>query len=114
MSERVPCTVEDIKAPIQNALATGPFGSAIGSRFFADSGVPVIRGGNLSQDVGTRLIDNGYVFIAPDKAQEFSRSFARRGDLIFTCWGTIDQVGLILLCQIRHYFDARRVLACFW
>ncbi len=26
---------------------------------------------------------------------EFSRSEARQGDLIFTCWGTIDQVGLI-------------------
>lgn len=102
MREWTTCTVADIKAPIQNALATGPFGSAISSRFFVDTGVPVIRGSNLSQEISTRLIDEGLVFIAPDKAQEFSRSFARRGDLIFTCWGTIDQVGLI---DSRSMFD---------
>jgi type I restriction enzyme, S subunit len=89
------CTVDDLKSSAPNALATGPFGSAIGSRFFADSGVPVIRGSNLSQEVGIRLIDEGLVFIDKEKAREFSRSMAQRGDLIFTCWGTIDQVGLV-------------------
>ena len=89
------CTVDEIKSPTPNALATGPFGSAIGSRYFADHGVPVIRGGNLSQDVGVRLSDDGLVFVSDEKAREFSRSLARRGDLVFTCWGTIDQVGLV-------------------
>jgi type I restriction enzyme S subunit len=88
-------TVEDIKAPFENALATGPFGSSIGSRFFQDQGIPVIRGSNLSQDVATPLNDNGLVFISRDKATEFKRSIVRKGDLIFTCWGTINQVGLI-------------------
>jgi type I restriction enzyme S subunit len=45
--------------------------------------------------VGIRLIDEGLVFIDEEKAREFSRSVAQRGDLIFTCWGTIDQVGLV-------------------
>jgi type I restriction enzyme S subunit len=76
-------------------MSTGPFGSAISSRFFVDSGVPVIRGGNLSQDVGTRLNHEDLVFITEDKAREFERSTVKHGDLIFTCWGTIDQVGLI-------------------
>lgn len=89
------CTVDDVKASSPNALATGPFGSAISSRFFVDSGIPVIRGSNLSQEVGTRLIDDGLIFLTEDKAREFSRSIARKGDLIFTCWGTIDQIGLI-------------------
>lgn len=88
-------TVDDVKSSSPNALATGPFGSAISSRFFVNSGIPVIRGSNLSQDVGTRLIDDGLVFLKEDKAREFSRSIARHDDLIFTCWGTIDQVGLI-------------------
>jgi type I restriction enzyme S subunit len=79
----------------KSAMSTGPFGSAISSRFFVDSGVPVIRGSNLSQDVGTRFNHDDLVFIAEDKASEFERSTVRRGDLIFTCWGTIDQVGLI-------------------
>src|ERR1700730_18572891 len=94
-AEWTECTVNDLKSSAPNALATGPFGSAIGSRFFTDSGVPVIRGSNLSQEVGIRLIDEGLVFIDKEKAKEFSRSVAQRGDLIFTCWGTIDQVGLV-------------------
>lgn len=88
-------SVADVAAKVRYALATGPFGSAISSRFFQADGIPVIRGGNLSQDVGTRLIDDDWVFISEAKAAEFSRSVVRRDDLVFTCWGTIDQVGLI-------------------
>ncbi len=88
-------TVDEIKSSAPNALATGPFGSAISSRYFVDYGVPVIRGGNLSQDVAVRLSDDALVFVSDEKARQFSRSLARRGDLVFTCWGTIDQVGLI-------------------
>jgi len=80
---------------IAKRTATGPFGSAISSKHFLDSGVPVIRGSNLSQIVSTRLDDSGLVFVSEEKAQEFRRSEVRRGDLVFTCWGTIDQVGLI-------------------
>ena len=95
VSEWIDCSVEEISSPSANALATGPFGSAISSRYFVDHGVPVIRGSNLSQDVGIRLDDETTAFLTAEKAREFSRSVARRGDLIFTCWGTIDQVGLI-------------------
>lgn len=87
--------VEDIKAPSENALATGPFGSSISSKYFTDSGVPVIRGSNLSEEVGVRLDDDGLVFLSPEKAQAFRRSMVRDGDLVFTCWGTVNQVGLI-------------------
>lgn len=40
-------------------------------------------------------MDEGLVFISAEKAAEFKRSIVRRGDLVFTCWGTINQVGLI-------------------
>jgi len=87
--------VEEIKARTENALATGPFGSSIGSRFFTESGVPVIRGSNLTGDIGIRLSDEGLVFLAAEKAHEFARSTVCDGDLVFTCWGTVNQVGLI-------------------
>ena len=87
--------VDDLKSSTPNALATGPFGSAISSRHFIEDGTPVIRGSNLSQDVGKRLNDDGLVFVSERKAEEFSRSLAKPGDLVFTCWGTIGQVGLI-------------------
>lgn len=96
-------TVEEIAAPVPNAMATGPFGSAISSKHFLDSGVPVIRGSNLSANVSTRLIDDGLAFLSSDKAGEFQRSIAKRGDLVFTCWGTINQVGLI---DSRAKFDS--------
>lgn len=87
--------IEDIAASASNALSTGPFGSAISSKFFTAAGVPVIRGSNLSTDMGIKLIDENLVFVSLDKAKEFSRSIARRGDLVFTCWGSINQIGLI-------------------
>lgn len=95
MNEWPIVSVEEIADPNPNSLATGPFGSAIGSRFFRSRGVPVIRGSNLSTDSEVRFSDDNLVFLDPDKASEFSRSIARRGDLIFTCWGTINQVGLL-------------------
>ena len=64
--------------------------------FFVEDGVPVIRGSNLSADINVRLNDdekNSFRFRS--KAREFSRSVARKGDLIFTCWGTINQVGFL-------------------
>lgn len=88
-------TVDDLKAASEFALSTGPFGSSIGSRFFQQTGVPVIRGSNLSADGQTYLIDDGFVFLSNEKAAEFRRSVVVKGDLVFTCWGTINQVGLI-------------------
>jgi type I restriction enzyme, S subunit len=91
----VQVTVGEIAAPGPHALATGPFGSSIGSRFFRSSGVPVIRGGNLSADPSIRIIDQDLAFLSPNKAAEFPRSTVAAGDLIFTCWGTVNQVGLV-------------------
>ncbi|MBZ0299510.1 MAG: restriction endonuclease subunit S [Anaerolineae bacterium] len=88
-------TVEEISAQTPNALSTGPFGSAISSRFFQDQGIPVIRGGNLSEQTGIRLNHENLVYVSEDKANEFTRSLVKRGDLVFTCWGTVNQVGLI-------------------
>lgn len=88
-------TVEEIAAPAPSAMATGPFGSSISAKHFVEAGTPVIRGSNLSADVSTRLFDAGFVFVSAEKAAEFQRSTVRRGDLVFTCWGTINQVGLI-------------------
>jgi restriction endonuclease S subunit len=82
-------------ADVAAHMAAGPFGSAIGMKHFCESGVPIIRGSNLSNEVGRRLSDEGLVFLREEKAAEFTRSEAKRGDLVFTCWGTIDQVGLI-------------------
>lgn len=79
----------------KHAFATGPFRSSISKKYFIDEGVPVIRGSNLSTDVGVTLHEEGLVFVDEERARKFSRSIARRGDLVFTCWGTVGQVGFI-------------------
>lgn len=88
-------TLEELASEQKSALATGPFGSAISSKFFQENGIPVIRGGNLSANTSDRMSDDGLVFVSEEKAAEFKRSVVRKGDLIFTCWGTINQVGLL-------------------
>jgi len=95
-------TIAELASPDQYALATGPFGSAISSKYFVTEGVPVLRGSNLSLDVGVRIDDEGLAFLTPEKANSFHRSKVRDGDLVFTCWGTIGQVGLV---DSRARFD---------
>jgi type I restriction enzyme S subunit len=87
--------VDDVRRDESDGLATGPFGSSVSSKFFQSHGIPLIRGSNLSEAVGTRLIEDDFVFVSEEKAAEFPRAIARAGDLVFTCWGTIGQVGLI-------------------
>ena len=88
-------TIEQIASAQQSAMSTRPFGSSIGSKHFTDFGVPVIRGSNLSSSTSVRLSDDGLVFVSREKAKEFQRSVVRKDDLVFTCWGTINQVGFI-------------------
>ena len=76
------------------SIVSGPFGSNIGSRFFVETGVPVIRGNNLSLDA-IRFKDTGFVFLTDEKAEEFRNCEAHTNDLIFTAAGTIGQVGII-------------------
>lgn len=85
----------DLADDTKSAMATGPFGSAVSSQNFRTEGVPLLRGSNLSEAVGVRLDESDLVFLDPDLADSFSRSTAVVGDLIFTCWGTVGQIGLI-------------------
>lgn len=78
----------------KGAIVSGPFGSNIGKRFFVESGVPVIRGNNLSMGC-IEFVDAGFVFLTDDKAAEFKNCEAVSGDLIFTAAGTIGQTGII-------------------
>lgn len=72
---------EDVALPGKGAIVSGPFGSNIGSRFFVDEGVPVIRGNNLTAR-GQCFIDDGFVFLTEEKAQEFRNCEAIIDDLV--------------------------------
>src|SRR5713101_6188384 len=86
--------VADIRSTEQSSCVAGPFGSNISAKFFVESGVPVIRGGNLRADL-TRFVPQGFVFVSAEQAKKYKAQHVRAGDLVFTCWGTLGQVGLI-------------------
>ena len=81
-------TVEDITAPVRNALVGGPFGSNLVSRDYVETGVPVIRG----QNMGSRWVSGDFVFVTEEKAESLDSNLARPGDIVFTQRGTLGQV----------------------
>jgi len=86
--------LDSVKALQKGAIVSGPFGSNIGKRFFMPSGVPVIRGNNLTKG-RLHFIDNGFVYLTEEKASEFSYCEAIPGDVVFTAAGTIGQLGIV-------------------
>ena len=92
MSKRSKVQLGDLAASGRSVIS-GPFGSNIGKRFFQDQGIPIIRGNNLTTDY-RKFIDDGFVFLTEEKANELNAD-AIKGDLIFTAAGTIGQVGMI-------------------
>jgi type I restriction enzyme S subunit len=84
--------VEELIAKKRYSISMGPFGSRITKDNFVSSGVPVIRGVNLSQG---RFYPEGFVFLTEDKADELISSNAYPDDLVFTHRGTLGQVGII-------------------
>lgn len=72
-------------------IAMGPFGSNIKTSNFVPHGVPVIRGGNLTNG----FVDDRFVFLTEEKADQLRNSNARPGNIVITHRGTLGQVGLI-------------------
>ena len=85
----------EIAAKKRWALNGGPFGSKLSTKHYSESGVPVIRGGNLSGV--TKFSFDDFVYVAQEKADELLPNNAHPGDLVFTQRGTIGQIGLIPL-----------------
>jgi type I restriction enzyme, S subunit len=76
---------------IADRISMGPFGSRITIDNFVDSGVPVIRGGNLVNGFN----EAGFVYLTEEKADDLKSSNAFSEDIIFTHRGTLGQVGFI-------------------
>jgi type I restriction enzyme S subunit len=85
----------DVAAKKRWALNGGPFGSKLSTKHYTTSGVPVIRGTNLSGQ--SKFSFDDFVYVSEEKADELRPNNAHPGDLIFTQRGTIGQIGLIPL-----------------
>lgn len=79
--------IEDIATKV----ATGPFGSRITKNNFVDSGVPVIRGNNLTDGFN----EDRFAYLTEAKADDLKTANVFSGDIVFTHRGTLGQVGFI-------------------
>jgi len=88
----------------------GPFGSDIKKDNFVSSGIPVIRGINLTKEP---FNDDGFVFLTKEKADELKSSNAFPKDLIFTHRGTLGQVGVIpIKSKFKRYVISQSQMKC--
>ena len=85
-------SIDELKAKSRAAIAIGPFGSRMKSDCYVPSGVPVIRGTNISD---TRELVGELVYITPEKAEEVKSSIIFADDLFFPHRGSIGLVGIV-------------------
>lgn len=84
--------LEEIAAPVKNAVAIGPFGSRMKKELYVERGVPVIRGTNIS---GSRAFQGDFVYVSESSADELKRANVSEGDLVFPHRGAIGEVGIV-------------------
>jgi type I restriction enzyme S subunit len=81
-------------------VSMGPFGSDIKTDNFVAAGVPVVRGGNLTDG----FVDDEFVYVSEDKANELRNANAFPRDIVITHRGTLGQVGIIpRKCRFPRY-----------
>ncbi|HWU06397.1 MAG TPA: restriction endonuclease subunit S [Streptomyces sp.] len=83
---------ETLASEERSSFSMGPFGSKITKENYVAEGVPVVRGVNLARGI---FVDDDFVFITEDKADEILPANVAPGDLIFTHRGTIGQVSML-------------------
>ena len=85
-------TIEDLQAVHKGAIAIGPFGSRMKSDCYVESGIPVIRGTNIT---GGSDLDGEFVFISEEMANSLGACNVYQNDLVFPHRGSIGEVGII-------------------
>ena len=84
--------IEDIQAQEKGAIAIGPFGSRMKSDCYVRSGIPVIRGMNITT---SPAFEGDFVFITERKANELGSSNVYQHDLVFPHRGSIGEAGIV-------------------
>ena len=92
MSEWPTRNLGDLTASDDGAVAIGPFGSAMKADTYTASGVPVIRGLNISD---TRALHGKWVYVSEDFADTMQRCNVVANDLVFPHRGAIGEAGIV-------------------
>jgi type I restriction enzyme S subunit len=91
-SEWTKVSIESIQANEKGAIAIGPFGSRLKSDNYVESGVPVIRGTNVT---GGPTFEGDFVYITEEKADTLGSCNVYKNELVFPHRGSIGEVGII-------------------
>lgn len=83
-------TIGDVAADDEGAIAIGPFGSSMKADLYTETGVPVVRGNNLTGSPG---FHGELVFVSEATAARLSRCVVKAGDLVFPHRGAVGEVG---------------------
>lgn len=84
--------IGELAADDDGAIAIGPFGSSMKADVYTETGIPVVRGNNLTGRPG---FFGDPVFVSREVANRFARCLVRPGDLVFPHRGAIGEVGLV-------------------
>jgi type I restriction enzyme S subunit len=87
-------TLGEIADASPHAFVDGPFGSNLPASCYTASGVPLIRGSNLSLG-STRFRSDEFVYVSDETASRLQRSCCTPLDIVFTKKGTLGQTGII-------------------
>jgi type I restriction enzyme S subunit len=85
-----------------SAIAIGPFGSAMKADVYVPSGVPIIRGTNISS---ARTLVGDWVYVPEAFADAMPRCVVRHGDLVFPHRGSIGEVALVPGDRERYFLS---------
>jgi len=77
---------------IAEKITIGPFGSRMKSDTYTETGVPVIRGTNIT---GGRSFSGNWVFVSEKDADQLANCNVTEGDLVFPHRGAIGEVGIV-------------------
>jgi type I restriction enzyme S subunit len=93
-------SIEEISAPRKGSIAIGPFGSKMKSDCYVETGIPVIRGTNISN---TKRLDGNFVYVTSELAKSLGNANVYPDDLVFPHRGSIGLVAIITGEGIQHY-----------
>ena len=92
MSDWSVVRLEELASDEPGSIATGPFGSRMKSDIYTTSGVPIIRGTNISS---TRAWKGDWVYVSDEFADGLPNCNVHEGDLVFPHRGSIGEVGIV-------------------
>lgn len=82
----------DLAANDKWAITIGPFGSKMKSDLYVPTGIPVVRGANIS---GGNEISGDWVYVTEDFAKTIPNCVTHTGELLFPHRGAIGEVALV-------------------